>query len=309
MTQLQDSDLRARSQLDDWFDDGDVESEDDGPGAHNSTTIRPLSPTPIRVEIPARFQPLLLAIYQATPPTFSDAKWDHVKEKLRENGRFALLNCIDEEAYLKEAKRENMPVEYNTYRTGEIKTVWTQLPYQWLQRNPTADDQRNANGRSAKPQKRSEYKQSLKILHGSTNLTTDIVKVILRLSRHHKHRIRILDVADMLGGTHMVIVVRHVVRLLRTRGLLIDWDDRENVWIMDGMGVDKNENLRETFEKFLKGKKCLQRAKELIEKDFWDEDPNVFLLFHTADFARLVDHARKSTDCVKMTASNEVIWI
>ena len=66
MTRSSESDTRARAQLNDaldacnlWSDTSEEESEDDATGAHNST-IDHLSPTPIRVEIPSRFWPLLL---------------------------------------------------------------------------------------------------------------------------------------------------------------------------------------------------------------------------------------------------------
>lgn len=308
MTQLPDSNSRAKSHLDALWGDGDDESEDDGPGAHNSTTIRPLSPTPIRVEIPARFQPLLLAIYKATPVSIPDADWEDVKKNLHDDGRYALLNYPKEEEYLMAAKNENMPVMYNTRRTGEINMVWTQLPYHWIQRTPTADDGRRVNDRNTTAQRRNdECKKSLKILHGSTNITTEIIKAILYHSKHHNHRIQIKFVANRLGD-HMLIVVRHVIHLLRKRGLLIELDDRENVWVSKGLIDDKYQMLRETFKKHLFGRNSLKRGTELIEKDFWEEDPNVFLVFHTMDFAELVDHARRSTDCVKITAGDEVLW-
>lgn len=311
MTQMLESEIRERRRLNEaweasgWWNDEDEkdESDDDGPGAHNATGIRRPSPTPSHCEISARFRPLLRAIKRAKPHTMGEARWTEVVALLDRNESLSLMtDYMSHEEYIRATKRENQPIDFNIDRNGEIMMVWFELPMQCLDEAPVLHTNDTKRG-----SKSDEYRTSLKIMFGIRNITTDIVKSILHFSKHPNYRIPALFVAERLGY-HQLGNLVITIPFLHKNGLLIDWDGEEFIWIMEEIDANKSHILRNTFKRHLVGQNTRCRPKETIEKSFWNDDPNIFLMFHTSDFARIVEIARKSTDCVKMTAGNQVLW-
>ena len=189
----------------------------------------------------------------------SDARWIDVCNHLENNQSYVLLGYHSFEEYLEAAITEDMPVARNFDRLGNPVMVWTQLPYQWIQPNPTVATSRDGKDRSTMLRKRcEEHKKSLKILHGQNNLTTEIVKAVLHLERPNNPRIPMNLIAERLGGQfpyQCLLVIADTEQNFFGRENHIFFKNPDNIAISEDMApsnwpsmIDRSGSIRELGE-------------------------------------------------------------
>lgn len=108
------------------------EQENNAPVAANTISIRPPSPSPARVEIPALFLPLLRTVRACTRPGDSRARFQDVDRALQNDNALVSTSFFSAEEYLKAARDACMPVDFSFDRRGEMDFVWTVLPLAWV---------------------------------------------------------------------------------------------------------------------------------------------------------------------------------